>query len=62
MIVIEDDAMPFNPFEGDSADISLSIEEREIGGLGIHLIKKLMSSYDYQRKANKNVVVLTIEL
>lgn len=62
IIIIEDDAMPFNPFDGDTDNTHLSIDEREIGGLGIHLVKNLMHSYQYQRKANKNVVVLTIQL
>ncbi len=62
MVIVEDDGIPFNPFDSDGADITLSIDDREIGGLGIHLIKKLMSSCDYQRKANKNVVVLTMNL
>ena len=62
IIVIEDDAVPFNPFDAEPGDIHLSIDERDIGGLGIHLVKSLMHSCQYQRKANKNVVALTIEL
>ncbi len=62
MVIVEDDAIPFNPFGGDGVDTSLSIDEREIGGLGIHLIQKLMNSWDYQRKANKNVVALVMDL
>jgi len=57
MVVVEDDAIPFNPFAGDDVDTALSIDEREIGGLGIHLVKKLMSSYDHDRKANKNLLM-----
>ncbi|PHS37848.1 MAG: serine/threonine protein phosphatase [Sulfurovum sp.] len=62
IIIIEDDAMPFNPFDGGTDNTHLSIDEREIGGLGIHLVKNLMHSCQYQRKANKNIVVLTIPL
>ncbi|MCD6211584.1 MAG: SpoIIE family protein phosphatase [Sulfurovum sp.] len=62
IIVIEDDAVPFNPFDAETDDIHLSIDERDIGGLGIHLVKNLMHSCQYQRKSNKNVVALTIEL
>jgi len=60
-ITVEDDAIAFNPFDGDGADTTLSLDEREIGGLGIHLIQQLMSTYNYTRKANKNIVVLTID-
>ena len=62
IIVIEDDAVPFNPFDAETDDSHLSIDERDIGGLGIHLVKNLMHSCQYQRKANKNVVALTIQL
>jgi len=62
MIIIEDDGIPFNPFNHDETDTFLSIEDREIGGLGIHLIKKLMSTCRYDRKANKNIVTLTINI
>ena len=62
IIVVQDDAVAFNPFNGDGVDISLSIEDREIGGLGIHLIKQLMSSYKYVRKSNENLVTLTMNL
>ena len=60
MVVVEDDGIPFNPFIGEDVDTTLSLDERDIGGLGIHLVKKLMSSYDHNRKANKNLVTLTI--
>jgi len=62
IIIIEDDAIPFNPFEGETDFRFLSMDERDIGGLGIHLVQNLMDSCDYQRKANKNVVVLTIKI
>jgi sigma-B regulation protein RsbU (phosphoserine phosphatase) len=62
IIVIEDDAIPFNPFDAEADSTHLSIDERDIVGLGIHLVKSLMQSCQYQRKANKNVVALTIQL
>lgn len=52
-----DDGIPFNPLEQQEADTTLSVDEREIGGLGIHLVKKTMSSIDYQRADNKNILV-----
>ena len=57
-ITISDDGMPFNPFTVDTPDTSLSLEEREIGGLGIHLVKNVMDEVSYQRRIEKNVVVL----
>jgi len=62
IVVVKDDAVAFNPFNGDGVDTSLSIDDRDIGGLGIHLIKQLMSSYKYVRKSNENLVTLTMNL
>jgi sigma-B regulation protein RsbU (phosphoserine phosphatase) len=62
VITITDDGIPFNPFDQIGPDTSLSIEERDIGGLGVLLIKKLMDEYQYQRHSNSNVVTLTLFL
>jgi sigma-B regulation protein RsbU (phosphoserine phosphatase) len=58
LIMIEDDGLPFNPFAQSEADTSLSIEERDIGGLGIHLVKNVMDNFSYERHLNSNVVTL----
>lgn len=57
-IQIEDDGRPFNPFSSTSPDTSLGIEERDIGGLGIHLVRELMDSQAYTRRTDRNVVTL----
>ncbi|MCK5665716.1 MAG: SpoIIE family protein phosphatase, partial [Thiotrichaceae bacterium] len=58
VITIADDGIPFNPFQKEGPNIKLSIEDREIGGLGIHLVRQLMDKVSYQRKIDKNVVTL----
>jgi anti-sigma regulatory factor (Ser/Thr protein kinase) len=55
---IEDDGKPFNPVEFKTSDLSCSIEECKIGGLGIHIIRKLMDDICYERSENKNVLKL----
>ena len=57
-IQIEDDGIPFNPEDASTPDLECTIEERDIGGLGIHLIKKLMDDVLYQRCGEKNVLIL----
>ena len=57
-IRIEDDGVPFNPTESKTPDFQCGIEECKIGGLGIHLIKKLMDEIKYQRVAGKNILLL----
>ncbi|MDR2829647.1 MAG: ATP-binding protein [Methanobrevibacter sp.] len=54
-----DKGASFNPLSNDDPDISLSSDEREIGGLGILLIKKSVDKISYQFKDNQNI--LTIE-
>ncbi|NWK56781.1 SpoIIE family protein phosphatase [Verrucomicrobiaceae bacterium N1E253] len=58
-VVLCDDAAPFNPFTREDPDTTSSLDEREIGGLGIHLVKKLMDEVGYERKVNQNVLTLT---
>jgi anti-sigma regulatory factor (Ser/Thr protein kinase) len=59
---VSDDGIPFNPFTHIDPDTSLSAEEREIGGLGVMLVKELTDSHAYQRLSDRNVVTLTIKL
>lgn len=56
---VEDDARPFNPLEAPEPDVSLPIEERPEGGLGIHLLRQLMNSMEYRRKDGRNVLRMT---
>ncbi len=58
VITIHDDGLAFNPLEQSEPDISQSIEERPIGGLGIHLVRNMMDAIDYKREKNQNILVL----
>jgi anti-sigma regulatory factor (Ser/Thr protein kinase) len=51
---IEDDGQPFNPLEYPEADTESKIEDRKIGGLGIHLIRNLMDEISYGYKNGRN--------
>ena len=57
-VTISDEGVPFNPFAGSPPDTGLSIEEREIGGLGIHLVRRMMDEVSYNRRTDCNVVIL----
>ena len=50
--------LPFNPLEKEEPDISLSAEERQIGGLGILMVKKIMDTVTYEYKDKQNVVTM----
>ncbi len=58
-IVIVDDGVPFNPLEVEKPDTSLALQDREIGGLGIHLVINLMDEVTYERRGEQNVITLT---
>ena len=61
-VIVTDDGTPFDPFERDAPDTTLPVEERPIGGLGIHLVGQLMDEVSYQRREGHNVVVLVKQL
>lgn len=55
-ITISDDGKAFNPLESEDPDITLPSEKREIGGLGLFLVKKTMDEIKYDRRNNKNIL------
>lgn len=61
-VILTDDGTPFDPFGQDAPDTTLSVEDRQIGGLGLHLVKQLMDQVSYQRREGHNVVVLVKQL
>ena len=62
VFTITDSGTPFDPTQKEEVDTTLSAEERPIGGLGIHLVRKLMDSISYQYIDNKNVLTLKKKL
>ncbi|MBQ7545242.1 MAG: SpoIIE family protein phosphatase [Synergistaceae bacterium] len=57
-ITFTDSGTPYNPLEKPDPDITLSAEERSIGGLGIYIVKKSMDSVSYEHKDGKNVLTI----
>lgn len=53
-----DHGKPFNPLAKKDADITLSAEERDIGGLGILMVKKSMDAVDYSYEEGKNILTI----
>lgn len=56
--VISDNGTPFDPTAKEEVDTTLSAEERGIGGLGIHLIRQIMDSINYEHIDGRNVLTL----
>ena len=58
-ITFVDEGVPYDPLAKEDPDVTLSAEERQIGGLGIYMVKKSMDNMTYEYKDKKNI--LTIE-
>ncbi len=58
-LVIRDAGVPFNPLEKADPNLTLSAEERAIGGLGIFLCKQLMDKVSYAYQNGCNVLTMT---
>lgn len=57
-IIFEDNGIKFNPLESDDPDINLSVGDRNEGGLGIFIVKKMMDKVSYKYKDNKNILIM----
>lgn len=53
-----DSGIPFDPLAKEDADITLSAEERDIGGLGIFMVKQSMDEVNYEYKDGRNVLTI----
>ncbi len=62
VINLRDDGLAFNPLERSEPDTSQGIEERPIGGLGIHLVRNMMDEIEYRRESGQNVLVMKKQL
>ena len=62
VITLTDDGSAFDPFGRAAPDTTLSVEDRPIGGLGIHLVRQLVDDVSYDRRDDRNVVVLVKRL
>lgn len=57
-ITYMDRGIPFNPLEAGEADVTLPLEQRRIGGLGIFMVKSLMDQMSYRYEDGKNILTL----
>ncbi|MBQ7955259.1 MAG: ATP-binding protein [Lachnospiraceae bacterium] len=57
-VCFRDKGMPYNPLEKEDPDTSLSADERQIGGLGIFMVKSMMDSVSYEYKEGANCLTM----
>lgn len=59
VIEVEDDARPFDPTSMPDVDLEQSLEDRNIGGLGIHLVRTMFDDFEYHRREpHGNLLIL----
>ena len=56
--IMSDKGVPFDPLKKPDPDITLSVEDRQIGGLGIFMTKHLMDELSYEYKEGQNILTL----
>lgn len=57
-LVVIDSGIAFDPTGKEKADVTLSVEDRPIGGLGIFLVRELMDSINYERVDGRNILTM----
>ena len=62
MITFLDSGVPYDPLAKADPDVTLSAEERQIGGLGIFMVKKSMDSMEYKYQDGRNILVIRKKL
>lgn len=62
VITFIDNGVPYDPLKKEDPDITLSAEEREIGGLGIYMVKKSMDEISYEYKDGQNILSIKKQL
>lgn len=62
VVTISDDGRPFDPLAQSAPDTTLAVEDRPIGGQGIHLVRRMVDDLSYFRRSDRNIVTLTKRL
>ena len=59
IFVLTDSGQPFDPTAAPEADTHSSLQDRPVGGLGIHILRQIMDSVQYERRGGKNILTMT---
>jgi serine/threonine-protein kinase RsbW len=60
VLQVEDNGHPFNPLEGPAPDLDGGVDERAVGGLGLHLVRQMADRVDYVRANDRNRIEILI--
>ena len=62
ILELEDDGIPYNPLNAPPPDLDVPIEQRKIGGLGVHLMKNLVDHLEYHYENGRNRLTMTKQI
>ena len=57
-IRVEDNGKAFDPLQAAAPDLDLPLEERPVGGLGIHIVRSVMNTVEYDRRGGRNLLTM----
>ena len=60
LLRLADDGEPFNPLASETPDVSASLDDRDVGGMGLHLVQQFANEITYQRTETQNVVEIRL--
>lgn len=61
-IKLIDDGVAFDPFAGPDKQLPSTLEEAQVGGLGVHLVKLYTSAFGYERREGRNITTLSFQV
>ena len=62
VLTLTDSGIPYDPLKKEDPDVTLSAEQRSVGGLGIYIVKQSMDAITYDHKDGKNILSITKNL
>lgn len=55
---VEDDGRAYNPLDASKPNLSADIDERPVGGLGVHIVRTVMDELEYRREGERNILIM----
>ena len=61
ILVVEDDGRPFDPARAPVPELTQRLEERTVGGVGIHLVRRMVQLFRYERRGTRNRLEIRVD-
>ena len=58
VVEVKDDGKPFNPLNNPEVNTTIPLEQKPVGGLGIHLMRRFMDELEYRRECGQNILTM----